>query len=116
MISGTHFYEEPFFVYGYGQTKHLTDSTLIVGVVIKDYFAGISVNELNCTTWGVKTLTVGTPVIVCGINRCFGLNSIDTTDFFEIFYHKKSYFVSKQNLQLINDISFNDLFNFLVLR
>ena len=77
--------------------KILTNSSMAVGIIAEDCYGGKNV-ESYCMTGVDKSLTKGTIILIGGIQNCKKNYSNSTTQFYEILYDSKSYFVEKDKV------------------
>jgi hypothetical protein len=94
----------------FGQHKSIADTTIIFGIVREDCFVGTEVSSY-CTNGINKSLSSRTAVIVCGAKSCIRDFSKTTSEFYEISYNNKIYFIERDNLFISKDYSFEDILN-----
>jgi hypothetical protein len=83
-----------------GQTKStpiLNSKSFAVGVVVDDCYIGQNV-EGYCAKSGDKNLRKGTGVLIVGIQNCKPSYTSTTTQFYEILYNGKPYYIEKDKV------------------
>lgn len=77
--------------------KILTGTSMAVGIVGEDGFVGNNVGSY-CLNGVDKYLKKGSAVLISGIENCKKSYSNDRTEFFEIIYSNKTYYIEKEKL------------------
>lgn len=85
-------------------TISFTDSTLVVGLISRDYSSICEDVSSYCSCYA-KNLDRGTVVIVSGVKKC-NRNYLNPESFFEIIYKNKKYFIQKDNLLFSKDVDY----------
>lgn len=85
----------------------ITDSTLILGILTESYEVG-ELNVTDCYLHNTQFLEEGSKVIICGAKRCKNINSELESDYYEIVYKEKSYFINSNKI-LIKNYRFEDI-------
>jgi len=98
-------------VFIYAQTKDsktLTETTVVLGSIIEDGFAGESVTSY-CSSGVDKYLTKGTRVVVSGVTDCKKSYSDDIVQFYEIIYKNKTYYIERSKLSLAEESYYDEI-------
>lgn len=90
--------------------KILTDSTMVLGAIRESTYVGQSISSY-CTNGFDKHLEKGEIVVVSGVQSCKNSFSNTETEFFEIFFKNKVYYIEREKL-LTDSSNFEQIKNF----
>lgn len=88
----------------------LTDTTIVYGKVIKESFVGDNISQY-CLDGSDKIIEEGEILVISGALECKSTYPDKVTQFYEILYKNKNYFIKKENVFTIND-NFIQILNF----
>lgn len=94
----------PVFSYSqYQEPRILSDTTLAAGIIKENTYVGNTISSY-CSNGFDKQLDEGTAVIISGIQICSKSYSDYRSEFYEILYNNKTYYVEKDKIE--TDASF----------